>query len=66
MRADALHRRTAIIAAACQLFRTHGDDVALEKVATQAGVSVATVYRTFPNRASLIRACAEYLSLIHI
>ena len=60
MRADALHRRTAIIAAACQLFRTHGDNVALEKVATQAGVSVATVYRNFPNRANLIRACAEY------
>lgn len=61
MRADALHRRTTIIAAACQLFRTHGDDVALEKVATQASVSVATVYRNFPNRASLIRACAEYM-----
>lgn len=61
MRADALHRRTAIIAAACQLFRTHGDDVALDKIAVQAGVSVATVYRNFPNRASLIRACAEYM-----
>lgn len=61
MRADALHRRTAIIAAACQLFRSHGDNVALDKVAAQAGVSVATVYRNFPNRASLIRACAEYM-----
>ena len=59
MRADALHRRTAIIAAACQLFRTHGDDVALEEVATQAGVSVATVYRATSPTARTLSARAR-------
>lgn len=58
MRADALRRREALIAAARELFVLHGDAVALESVAARAGVGIATLYRNFPTRRDLADATA--------
>lgn len=57
MRADAARRRQAIIAAALELFRAHGNTVSLERIASHADVGIATLYRNFPDRQSLIDEC---------
>lgn len=61
MRADALRRRNAIIATAARLFQEHGSNVSLEKIAAEAKVGIATLYRNFPDKNALVRACSEYL-----
>lgn len=62
MRSDARRRRTTIIGVACELYRTADPDtVTHDMVADYANVGVATVYRNFPDRASLQLACAIYL-----
>ncbi|APT84862.1 TetR/AcrR family transcriptional regulator [Corynebacterium aquilae] len=57
MRSDALARRERIITAACELFSTHANNVSLDTVAEKAGVGIATLYRNFPDRTSLLVAC---------
>ena len=44
------------------MFKRHGNSVSLEKIAQEAGVGVATLYRNFPDRERLIHACAEHMS----
>ncbi|PFG27572.1 TetR/AcrR family transcriptional regulator [Corynebacterium renale] len=62
MRSDARKRRTTIIGIACELYRTtEPDAVTHDMVAEYADVGVATVYRNFPDRASLRLACATHL-----
>lgn len=53
LRADAERNRERIVAAAAELFATHGLTVPLEEVARRAGVGVATLYRRFPSRTDL-------------
>ncbi|MFC5062653.1 TetR/AcrR family transcriptional regulator [Actinomycetospora atypica] len=55
-RADARANRAALLASAAGRFASDGPDVALEKVARDAGVSIATLYRHFPNREALVAA----------
>lgn len=59
MRADAARRRQAIVTAALELFRAHGNNVSLEKIAAHAGVGIATLYRNFPDRQALIDECVS-------
>ncbi len=59
MRADAVRRREALIAAAREMLLVHGADVALEAIADHAGVGIATLYRNFPSRESLVDATAS-------
>jgi AcrR family transcriptional regulator len=54
LRADARANRAALLASAARLFAEHGPGVALEAVARDAGVSIATLYRHFPSRESLV------------
>ncbi|MFI5934362.1 TetR/AcrR family transcriptional regulator [Actinoplanes sp. NPDC051494] len=54
MRADALRKREAVLAAALEVFADKGVDVALDEIARRAGVGIATVYRHFPTREALI------------
>lgn len=54
LRADALHNRNRILDAAREVFATRGLDVPMATIARRAGVGVATVYRRFPTRESLI------------
>ncbi|MEU4244516.1 helix-turn-helix domain-containing protein [Actinoplanes sp. NPDC026619] len=54
MRADAQRNRTALLAAAKEVFGEHGLDAPLDDIAKRAGVGNATLYRRFPDRRELI------------
>jgi AcrR family transcriptional regulator len=55
-RADARANRAALLASAARRFASDGPDVALDVVARDAGVSIATLYRHFPHREALVAA----------
>ncbi|MFE9093355.1 TetR/AcrR family transcriptional regulator [Streptomyces sp. NPDC007264] len=56
LRADARRNREKILAAAVRLFTTEGLDTHLERIAKEAGVGSATLYRNFPTREALVEA----------
>lgn len=59
-RADAARNRQRILAAARELFARDGvDAVSLERVAQEAGVSKATLFRRFGNRQALFLALVD-------
>ncbi|MFI9486585.1 TetR/AcrR family transcriptional regulator [Promicromonospora sp. NPDC052451] len=55
-RADAARNRSRLVAAARNAMAADGANVSLERVARDAGVSIATLYRHFPQRDALIEA----------
>jgi AcrR family transcriptional regulator len=55
LRSDAVRNIERIVAAAERVFARTGADAAMDDVATEAGVGVATVYRRFPTKESLLR-----------
>ncbi len=59
LRADAARNQTRILDAARTLFGKKGLDVSLNEIAHDAGVGVATLYRRFPDRQSLVAALFE-------
>jgi AcrR family transcriptional regulator len=59
LRADAERNRQRILEAAAEVFTEHGFEATLDDVARQAGVGVGTVYRRFPDKASLAGALFE-------
>ncbi|MET9959614.1 TetR/AcrR family transcriptional regulator [Streptomyces sp. NPDC006326] len=56
LRADARRNREKILTAAVRVFTTEGLDAHLERIAKEAGVGSATLYRNFPTREALIEA----------
>jgi AcrR family transcriptional regulator len=54
LHADARANRAALLVSAARLFTEHGPDIALDAIARDAGVSIATLYRHFPSREALI------------
>jgi AcrR family transcriptional regulator len=54
LRADAERNRSALLAAARDVFGEHGLDASLDEIARRAGVGNATLYRRFPHRRDLI------------
>jgi AcrR family transcriptional regulator len=58
-RSDARRNRERIVAAARDLFASHGVDVPTREVASRAGVGVGTLYRHFPARDDLVDAVLE-------
>jgi AcrR family transcriptional regulator len=56
LRADAERNRQRILAAAADVFTERGLEASLDDVARHAGVGVGTVYRRFPDKASLADA----------
>lgn len=58
-RADALHNRQAILAAAQRVFESEGVLAALDSIAVLAGVGNATLYRNFPTRDDLLVAVIQ-------
>jgi len=56
LRADAERNRQRILTAAAELFTERGLEPSLDDVARHAGVGVGTVYRRFPDKASLADA----------
>ncbi|NXY95479.1 TetR/AcrR family transcriptional regulator [Streptomyces sp. BR123] len=53
-RADAVRNRERILAAAREVFVEHGSGAPFDEVARRAGVGNATLYRHFPDRATLV------------
>ncbi len=56
MRADGQRNRDAILRAAAEVFARDGFDIALDRIAMEAQVGRATLYRNFPNRSALALA----------
>ncbi|MEU6315232.1 helix-turn-helix domain-containing protein [Streptomyces sp. NPDC047014] len=56
LRADARRNREKILTAAVRVFTTQGLDVQMERIAKEAGVGSATLYRNFPTREALVEA----------
>jgi AcrR family transcriptional regulator len=52
-------RRTALVQAAMRAIRQHGPDVAMEDIATAAGVSKPILYRHFLDKGDLYMAVSE-------
>lgn len=62
MRADARRNRLRILDAARAEITAHGTDVAMEQIATSAGVAVGTLYRHYPTKADLVDAILAEVS----
>lgn len=58
-RADARRNHEKVLAAATEIFTEHGMDATIPQVAERAGVGKATVYRSYPTKADLVRALAQ-------
>ncbi|HEV8569159.1 MAG TPA: helix-turn-helix domain-containing protein [Actinoplanes sp.] len=56
LRADAERNRTALLAAAREVFGEQGLDASLDEIARRAHVGNATLYRRFPSRRELVAA----------
>ncbi|MFJ6759892.1 MULTISPECIES: TetR/AcrR family transcriptional regulator [unclassified Streptomyces] len=56
LRADARRNREKILTAAVHAFTTQGLDAQMERIAREAGVGSATLYRNFPTREALVEA----------
>jgi AcrR family transcriptional regulator len=54
LRADAQRNRTALLAAAREVFGEQGLDASLDEIARRARVGNATLYRRFPSRRELV------------
>ncbi|WP_285759894.1 TetR/AcrR family transcriptional regulator [Nocardiopsis ansamitocini] len=65
LRADAARNRERIVSAACAVFSQRGLEVAMEDIAREAGVGVATLYRRFPTREALIADAFEHKMTAH-
>ncbi|WP_428538997.1 TetR/AcrR family transcriptional regulator [Rhodopila sp.] len=59
LRADAARNQARILAAARSVFSARTLDVSLDDIARHAGVGVATLYRRYPDRESLVAALFE-------
>jgi AcrR family transcriptional regulator len=55
-RADATRNREQLLAVAGRLFAATGTEPSMRAIATEAGVGIATLYRHFPTRESLVDA----------
>jgi AcrR family transcriptional regulator len=57
LRADAARNREALVAAATRVFASaDAQEPSLREIAREAGVGIATLFRHFPNRESLVDA----------
>jgi AcrR family transcriptional regulator len=56
LRADASRNRDALLAAATRAFASSEDEPSMRAIAREAGVGIATLYRHFPTRESLVDA----------
>ncbi|MFJ8782234.1 MULTISPECIES: TetR/AcrR family transcriptional regulator [unclassified Streptomyces] len=56
LRADAQRNRDKILTTAARVFTTEGLDAQMDRIAKEAGVGNATLYRNFPTREILVEA----------
>jgi len=52
--------RDKLLSAATAAFAAEGEQVALESIATRAGLGIGTLYRHFPNRDALVAAAYQH------
>ncbi len=64
-RADGVRNRAKLLEAAAPLRGPEGGKVPLERIARDAGVSIATLYRHFPSREALLLAISQQDALAH-
>ncbi|MEV0354989.1 helix-turn-helix domain-containing protein [Nocardia sp. NPDC050697] len=57
-RVDAQHNSERVLEAAIEVFTEHGLEATIPEVAARAGVGKATVYRSYPTKADLVRELA--------
>lgn len=55
-RSDGQRNRRLILEAAARAFATHGTEASLNAIAREAGVGIATLFRHFPTRDTLVEA----------
>jgi AcrR family transcriptional regulator len=55
LRADARDNRRRLLEAACDVFIERGPAAPLDEIARRAGTGIATLYRRFPDRRTLVR-----------
>ena len=55
-RADATRNRDQLLAVATRVFASHDTEPSMRAIAREAGVGIATLYRHFPTRESLVDA----------
>jgi AcrR family transcriptional regulator len=55
-RADAARNREMLLSAATRAFASAGEEPSMRAIAREAGVGIATLYRHFPTRESLVDA----------
>src|SRR6202034_4589628 len=56
LRADAARNRSHLLAVATRVFVSAGTEPSMRAIAREAGVGIATLYRHFPTRESLVDA----------
>jgi AcrR family transcriptional regulator len=56
LRADATRNRNQLLEAAARVFVSAGTEPSMRAIAREAGVGIATLYRHFPTRESLVDA----------
>ena len=56
-----MRNRDRIVSAAREMFVEYGPDVPLDEIARRAGLSNATVYRHFSDRAELVRSVVLFV-----
>jgi AcrR family transcriptional regulator len=56
LRADAARNRDQLLTAASHVFACAGTEPSMRAIARDAGVGIATLYRHFPTRESLVEA----------
>lgn len=66
LRVDAARNHERIVIAASEAFEELGPEASLEEVARRAGVGVATLYRRFGNRDTLVAAALEHVIVTEI
>ncbi|MFF3013659.1 TetR/AcrR family transcriptional regulator [Streptomyces sp. NPDC057939] len=59
-RADAQRNRETVLTAAAEVFVAAGVDAPIRRIAAEAGVGMATIYRHFPTRADLVTAVYQH------
>ena len=59
LRTDAVRNAARIVTSAQRVFASAGLEAAMEDVAADAGVGVATVYRRFPSKEALLRVVLD-------
>jgi AcrR family transcriptional regulator len=59
LRADAAANRDRVLAAAAIAVRRDGEAVPMATIAAEAGVGIATLYRSYPSREALLGALTE-------